>query len=755
MFERAKWITAGEDFKDCLPSFEKKFTPKGVIKKATAYMTAFGVYDFLIDGKKVGNALMAPGWTYYPKWIQYQEYDITDLLGGESLLSVTLAPGWACGYIGPMRSRVEDFHGAYGIPTPSLIAEISVEYEDGRSETVLSDETWEVHTTHTLYCSLYDGQRVDYTKELRYVGNAKITPPPVPVLLPQKGESVVERETVLPQKLILTPRGETVIDFGQNLAGYVVVRVKGKRGDRVAFSYGEVLDRDGNFYNDNYRTAKNETTYILDGSDRILKPSLTFQGFRYVRVDAFPGEIDLADFSARVIYSDMKRVGDFSCGNEKLNQLYSNMIWSMRGNYIDVPTDCPQRDERCGWTGDAQVFCRTATLSYNVEKFFRKWLFDMGQNQGEDGAVYGIIPTLSYYTAKISTAWGDAATVCPWEIYRAYGNKDFLRECYPMMKKWVEYMHAFGEDEFLFVGGNHYGDWLAMDAGEDHYVGATQTDLIASAYFAYSTSLAVRAGKELGEDTAELEELYQNVRRAFREAFMENGMPKIYEKADGDPINHRGNMIRDVKPITQTAILLILSFGLCEEEEKAPLVEKLVELIRDFDGRMTTGFVGTPLILRTLSDNGRADVAFDLLLQEKNPSWLFSVNHGATTTWEHWDSQKEDGSFWSTNMNSFNHYAYGSVYDWMFGDMVGLTVCDDGAGYEKITYKPHTDPRIGFARASLETERGKLFASWNYLEDGTVRYELILPETTTAIVTLPGQKERTLTGGSYVFYSKA
>ena len=754
MFEQAKWITAGADFRESLPSFQKKLLPRAEVKKATAFLTAFGVYDFFVNGKKVGNRLMAPGWTYYPKWIQYQEYDITCLLGAENTLSVTVAPGWACGYIGPMRTRVENFCGAYGIPNPSMVAQIAVEYEDGTEDLIVSDESWEIRTTETLYCSLYDGQKVDYTKELRFAGYARITDQPVPSVLPQKGENVVERETVLPQKLILTPKGEKVIDFGQNLAGYVVVRVKGKRGDTVAFSYGEVLDKDGNFYNENYRTAKNETTYILDGTERLLKPSLTFQGFRYVRIDEFPGEIDFADLSAKVIYSDMKRVGEFSCGYEKLNRLYSNMLWSMRGNYIDVPTDCPQRDERCGWTGDAQVFCRTAALNYDVEKFFRKWLYDMGQNQGENGAVYGIIPTLGYYTAKISAAWGDAATVCPWEMYRAYGNREALRECYPMMKKWVEYMHAFGEDEFLFTGANHYGDWLAMDAGEDHYVGATQTDLIASAYFARSVELTVKAGKVLGEDTAELEKLYQNVRSAFRRAFMENGMPKIYEKADGLEENHRGSMIREVKGETQTAILLILHFGLCEESEKAALVEKLVELIASFDGRMTTGFVGTPLILRVLSDNGRADVAFDLLLQERNPSWLFSVCHGATTIWEHWDSQKEDGSFWSTSMNSFNHYAYGSVYDWMFGDMVGLTVRDDGAGYEKITYRPHTDPRIGFAGASLETARGKLSASWKYLEDGTVRYELTLPETTEATVTIAGLPERTLTGGTYVFYSK-
>ncbi len=754
MFEKAKWITAGSDFKESLPSFQKKFTFKGAVKKATAYLTAYGVYDFFIDGKKVGNRIMAPGWTYYPKWIQYQEYDITHLLGNENTLSVTLAPGWACGFIGWNRHTYDVYPGGYPNHTPSTVVTVEVEYQDGSAETLVSDESWDIYTTETLYCELYDGQKVDYTKPLRHIGKAAATQQPVPSVLPQIGENIVERETVLPARLITTPKGEKVIDFGQNLAGYVQVRVKGNPGDTVAFSYGEVLDKDGNFYNANYRTAINETTYILDGKERILKPSLTFQGFRYVRVDAFPGEIELNDFCAKVIYSDMKRVGNFSCGNEKLNQLYSNVIWGQRGNYIDIPTDCPQRDERLGWTGDAQVFCRTAALNYDVSKFFRKWLYDMTQNQREDGGVYGVIPSF-YYTGKVSTAWADAATVCPWEMYRAYGNKEDLSVCYPMMKKWVEYMHNFGDEEFLFVGALHYGDWLAMDAGEDHYMGATQTDLIASAYFAWSTALTIKAGKVLGEDTAELEALYQNVRKAFRETFMENGMPKLYAKGDALPENRVGQMDRPVKALTQTAILLILHFGLCEESEKAALVDKLVELIENFGGRMTTGFVGTPLILRVLSDNGRADVAFNLLLQEKNPSWLFSVNQGATTMWEHWNSQKEDGSFWSTDMNSFNHYAYGAVYDWMFGDMVGLTVCDDGAGYERITYKPHTDKRIGFAQASLETGRGTLAASWKYLPDNTIRYELTLPETTTATVTIPGLPETTLTGGSYVFYSKA
>lgn len=752
MFNAAKWITAGKDFTETLPSFQKHFSSKGEIKKATAYITAYGVYDFFIDGKKVGNYLMAPGWTNYPKWIQYQTYDITHLLRRESTLAVTLAPGWATGFIGFDRFKFDTYPGPYPVNISSIIARFDIEYMDGTKQTFCTDETWDIYTTEILYCQLYDGQRVDYTKTPRLVGKAMITEQPVSSIQPQIGQYIAERETVLPVRLITTSKGEKVIDFGQNLAGFVQVRVKGKPGDVVAFSYGEVLDKEGNFYNANYRTAVNETTYILDGTERVLKPSLTFQGFRYVRLDSFPDPIDLENFCAKAIYSDMKRVGNFSCGYEKLNQLYNNIIWGQRSNYIDIPTDCPQRDERMGWTGDAQVFCRTAALNYDVEKFFRKWLYDMGQNQREDGAVFGINPSF-YYTAKVSAAWGDACTICPWEMYRAYGNLEDLRSCYPMMKKWVNYIRNYGEEEYLWVGALHYGDWLAMDAGADYFMGATQTDFIASAYFAHSTELTIKAGKALGEDTQELENLYQNIRKAFREAFMENGMPKLYPKADALAENRTERFVRPVKPITQTAIAVILRFGLYEEQERQGLVDKLVELIEQFGGRMSTGFVGTPMILRVLSDNGRTDVAYSLLLQEQNPSWLFSVNQGATTVWEHWNSKKEDGSLWSDEMNSFNHYAYGAVYDWIFGEMVGLTVSDDGPGYTKITYKPHADKRIGFAQGSLETRQGMLSASWKYTNDGKIRYELTLPETTTATVVIPGLPERTLTGGSYVFHT--
>ena len=424
-------------------------------------------------------------------------------------------------------------------------------------------------------------------------------------LIPQEGEIICEQERIAPVEVIRTPKGETVIDFGQNMTGYVEMKIKAERGTRIVMHHAEVLDKYGNFYTANLRSAKNVCSYTLDGNYHVLKPTFAFEGFRYIRLDEFPeGEIDLSSFTAVAIYSDIKRTGYFTCGHSKLNQLYSNIIWGQRGNFIDVPTDCPQRDERLGWTGDAEVFCRTAAINYDVEKFFKKWIGELVLEQTEEGGIRGIVPSkIGGHKCRISTAWADAAVICPWEIYLAYGDKQILRDSYDMMKKWIEYMHNFGDDEFLYVGGNQYGDWLGMDAGEGEYLGATQTDLIASAYFAFSTSLVIKAGKILGEDTTYHENLYKKVRAAFRETFMKDGMPIIYKKADGLTTK------RPVSALTQTAISLILRFGLYEECEKEALANKLCELISDFGGRMTTGFVGTPHLLHALSDSGKVKTA--------------------------------------------------------------------------------------------------------------------------------------------------
>ncbi len=750
MLKRSKWIKTPVSIGAGCPDFRRSFKLSGRVRRATAVASAIGLYLLYINGERASDAILTPGFTSYRYRVQYQKYDVTELLAGadDVTLSILAATGWAKGRWGWKRKPIP--------PTDevAVIAELLIEYEDGRCESIVTDEAWEVYTSKILFSEIYDGETVDLTAIPRRLGAAVIDTSKKPRLVKSVAPPVRERERVAPVRLFTTPRGERVIDFGQNLAGYVEFRVKGRAGERITVSHAEVLDSDGNFYTGNLRSAKNVNNYLLDGKENILKPSFSFQGFRYARLDEYPDcEVDLSAISAVAIYSDIRRTGGFACGNDKLNRLYSNIIWGQRSNFIDIPTDCPQRDERLGWTGDAQVFSRTAAINYDVKSFFEKWLADLALAQGTDGGLPEICPTWLDETRGFgyhsSAAWSDAGVICPWEMYRAYGDKRLLKKHYPMMKKWIEYMHSYGEDEYLYVGGKHYGDWLALDVPFGKYKGATQTDLIASAYFAYSTSLVIKAGRALGEDVSYFEELYARVREAFRAAFMKDGLPVLYPKGDA---LERADL---VKPITQTAIALILRFGLFEESERCGLVSKLAELIADFDGRMTTGFVGTPCILHALSESGRVDLAYDLLLQERNPSWLFSVNRGATTIWEHWDSIREDGSFWSDDMNSFNHYAYGSVFDWMFGVMVGIGITDGGEGYSRITYSPKPCRRIGFAEAFVDTEHGKICASWRYTEEGAVRYELTLPQGVTAEVDIEGLSPRILGEGSYVFSTSA
>lgn len=745
MITDAKWITSQGRTGETCPDFRYTFKASGKIKRATACVSALGVYRLSIGGNEVTEGLLTPGLTSYSRRIQYQTYDITTHVTEECVFSITVGNGWA----------LSDGYWFYTLPEsikryPRAIAEFVIEYEDGRCEIVRTDKSWQVYTSDTTYAELYHGETCDKLAEIKFVGNADEDYEFKTDLIPQESEYVREMARTAPVKLIITPNGERVIDFGQNLAGYVEIRRKGNRGDRIVLSHAEVLDKDGNFYTANYRKAKNIVTYVSAGGDDVFKPRFTFQGYRYIRLDEYPcEEVDLSEFCSVAIFTDMKRTGHFSCGNPKINQLYSNIIWGQRSNFVDIPTDCPQRDERLGWTGDAEVFCRTAAINYNVESFFRKWLDDMVLEQDEDGGIYGIVPAIRPHGQMKATGWGDAAVICPYEIYLAYGNKDFLRRYYPMMKKWVEFIHNAGdpEDEFLWVGSRHWGDWLAMDAGDGFYVGATQNDLVASAYFANSAHICAKCAAILGESEDEkyFTELFGKIKSAFRNAFMKDGMPIIYPKGDAHSTN------RPVKALTQTALSLILRFGLCEEYERESIAGELVKLIAENGGRMSTGFLGTANIMHALSDNGKGDIAFDLLFMEKNPSWLFSVNHGATTMWEHWDSVNDAGEFWSDRMNSFNHYAYGAVYDWIFGYVGGIKLLDDGAGYSHITVAPHADKRLGFVTVSYETRGGLLSSTWRYLDDGRVRYDITIPRGTVAELTLPGGVERTLSAGEYTY----
>lgn len=745
MKKDARWITSPHSCGDGAFIYRKKFkkaTGK-TVKKATLCASAVGVYAAFLNGKRLGRGVLAPGWTSYHHRIQYQTYDVTGCLERSNTLSLGLGRGWAVGYIGYTKKN-----GFYSNQT-KVIAWLDITYTDGTKECIATDGSWKVYTSPVTFAEIYHGETVDLTLPEKCLGNADVTIFKTK-LIPQVGENIVEQERLAPVSVIVTPKGERVLDFGQNMTGYVEVRIKAPRGNRIVIHHAEVLDREGNFYTANYRTARNEITYITSGGDDIFKPTYSFQGFRYIHLVEYPfDEVDLDGFRAIAVNSDLKRTGRYRSGNEKINQLYHNIIWGQKSNYLDIPTDCPQRDERLGWTGDAQVFCRTAAINFDVEKFFKKWLGDVALEQkDENGAVKGIVPQV--VSTRTSAAWGDAATIVPWQLYLAYGDKDLLRNHFPMMKAWVDFLRTQGPEEYLWLGGKHYGDWLAMDSGGDTCVGATSTDLIASSFFAYSTSLVIKAGEVLGEDVSEYRELYTKVRAAFRDYFMENGMPK--EEFPLTEIVPKGKSPNDPlrRGITQTALVLILHFGLCEESERPALAAKLVEMIRENGDRMTTGFVGTPYILHVLSDNGYANVAYTLLFQEKSPSWLYSVNHGATTMWEHWNSLKEDGSFWSTKMNSFNHYAYGAVFDWIFNVSSGISPSETAAGYKEVVLAPHPAKALGFADASIDTRNGTIRSYWYYKGD-VVYYEFEIPTGVTARLTLPSGRTETLTGGKYLF----
>ena len=732
----AKWIAAPVDTGSAAVDFLRRVRIEKPIREATLCVSAMGTYAAYINGTRVGDFVLAPGWTSYRHRIQYQTYDVSALMKENNEIKIGVGAAWAVGRIGCDVNEKNKYADRV-----ALIAALTVCYADGTKETVVTDTDWSAYTSPVVFTDIYDGEHVDLCAEPRLLGNA-ISWEVSGRLVPQIGEKICEQEILAPVEVIRTPKGETVIDFGQNMTGYVEIRIKAERGSRIVLHHGEVLDADGNFYNANLRTAKSENIYVCSGGEDVFKPTYTFHGFRYVHLVEYPLEtVDPQAFRAIVVHSDIRRTGEFRCGNAEINQLYHNVIWGQKSNYLDVPTDCPQRNERLGWTGDAQVFCRTAAINYDVEKFFEKWLGDMALEQYEDGGVSEIIPRVFGGRGRLSAAWADAACVIPWEIYLAYGNSEMLARYYPMMQKWVEYMHAFGPEEYLWLGDHHYGDWLAMDHGEDSYVGATSTDLIACAYFAYSTSLLIKAGRALGKDVTHYEEMYARIVDAFRARYLEGGVlrqyPDLHPNGQKNPPNE-----------TQTAYALILYFGLCEERDRARFAARLAEMIRENGDRMTTGFVGTPYLLHALSENGYTDVAYGLLFQDKTPSWLYSVKHGATTMWEHWNSLKEDGSFWSTDMNSFNHYAYGAVFDWIFGAVAGIVPVTPA--YGEIRIAPHPDRRLGFADTSIESRKGRIRVHW-YYKGETVYYEVEIPHGVTAQMTLPSGYTETLTGGNYYF----
>lgn len=717
----AKWLQPAKDPGDAAPVFETHFELTRPVAKAFLYVTALGVYEAVLNGNRVGDFILAPGWTTYQKRLQYQAYDVSAGLSGENTLQIMVGRGW---YRSPLPGWGSPRQDELRKAPPAVLAQLEITYQDGSCEILSSDERWSVGTGPVLFSEIYDGEICDARKTVSCTDPVTIFDGPSHTLIPQQGEPIVEHEHIRGARIFTTPKGETVIDFGQNLTGYVETHVTASAGDIVDLSFAEVLDKEGNFYTENYRGAKAQYHYICKDGSQTYKPKFTFWGFRYIRVNAFPGgagNVGPDSFTAIVLHSHMERTGFLRCSDPLLNRLFDNIIWGQKGNFVDVPTDCPQRDERLGWTGDAQVFVRSACLNFDVETFFTKWLADMAADQHEDGYVGHVIPDL-LQNNPASAAWGDAAAICPWEVYLAYGNPKILENQFDCMKGWVNYITSSTLDEGLWTGGQHYGDWLGLDAPVGSYKGSSREDFIASAFYAHSTDLVIRAGKVLGRDVSAYEALYERILTTFRKTF------PTY--------------------LTQTECVLAAHFQLAENPQAA--ADQLAAMVRDCGVKLQTGFVGTPYLLHVLSDFGHADIAYSLLLRREYPSWLYPVTRGATTIWEHWDGIMENGDFWSADMNSFNHYAYGSVADWVYTAAAGIRTVEEAPGYARVRIAPIPDARLDWLEAVLDTRHGRIISRWRKA-DGVWRYEITTP--VEAEIQIAGEIYQ-VPAGAYCFYSE-
>ena len=722
---RAKMIT--HDFpkeETACPVFFRRFELEKPVKSAYLYATAHGVYEAYVNGKKAGDAYMAPGWTDYHKILQYQFYDVTEELRihtGENLLELAVGNGWYKGIL-----SFDCKPDRYGDRTAAW-AELHVIYEDGTRDVIATDETWQVRTGQIRYSEIYNGETIDTNAPEIREGSVSVVPEPEfapAVLTPQVNEPVRVTERLEAKRVFTDPAGNVLVDFGQNLTGLVEVRIKGEAGQKITVRHAEVLDKDGVFYPDTLRTAKSEDTYILNGEEQVLMPHFTFHGFRYAAVTGIK-DPKPEMFTACAMHSDMRKTGDFHCSNEKVNQLQSNITWSLRDNFFDIPSDCPQRDERLGWMGDAQVFSWTAAFNRETALFFTKWMRDVSAASSLEQGVPHIVPDIQ--GTYSSAAWSDAAVIIPWVVYQTYGDVRILEENWKCMHQWVDYIHNHVNENGLWMSGYQYGDWLALDREMgDKSVGATDIYLVANAYYIYVTDLVAKTARALKKpgEAAYYEVLRDETLKSFREEYYTS----------------RGRIVSE----TQTGCVLSLHFGFAKEKDRETITKALVTNIENHKNHLTTGFVGTPYLCHVLSDNGAHDTASVLFMKEDLPSWLYAVKKGATTLWERWDAILPDGTMQDPGLNSMNHYANGAIGDWMYRKIGGINQIE--AGYHRFYIRPMFVQGIEEARTELESPYGTIVSHWS-CQRGKIRVEVQIPANTTAVLYLP-EKEDALELGS-------
>lgn len=757
------WIQA-PFVRELHPIFQKNFelgpAELGQMKLSRLYICGLGLYEVYINGKKVGEDFLTPYFTDYRYWIQYQTYDISLYLQpGSNQIRVYLGNGWYKGRFGYLdKGQLREYYGNQFL----MLADLYMTGHDGSTRVIGTDERWMALKSTVITSGIYDGEMYDARMEdaledmpRRQVKYAVKAGAPVGMLCPMTGVHVKKQRVLKVKEIIRTAIGETVLDFGQILTGWVAFWPQGPAGRRVILQYGEILQEE-KFYRDNLRSAQAEYTFIANGRKQFARPHFTFYGFRYVKVTGM--EVNAAnvdEFEAWVLYSDLEETGEIRTSHPKLNRLIENTKWSQKGNFLDIPTDCPQRDERLGWTGDAQIFSMTSCYHMLTPSFFRKYMKDMLYEQKEKGgAVPYVVPDVLTLGRQMNgepefdmgedlwgeagaSVWGDAAVIIPWNLYLHYGNKQWLSEQYDNMKQWVDFIIRMDETYCgrtrLWSCGFHFGDWLSLDSKNGDEQGGTDKCFVASAYYMHSAELLGKAAGVLGRH--EEETYYRQIGAEIRAAVRSH-----YVRGNGE-----------LTISTQTGYVVAIAFNIFYEHELADAGERLYKLLKENQMHLSTGFVGTAYLCHALSATGHTEAAYTLLLNEAYPGWLYEVNLGATTIWERWNSVLPDGSVSSTGMNSLNHYAYGSIAEWIYSCVCGLELTEQGAGAKRLRFAPQPDRRLDYAYAKYNSVAGEYKAGWEWKLDGIV-YEIQVPFD-CRVQFCPGKNVKTIVANGVVLTS--
>jgi alpha-L-rhamnosidase len=734
---KARWIggdlVGGRHASIPCPYLRKSFLIDKPLSSARLYITALGVYDAFMNGQRIGTDTLNPGWTDYSKRIHYHTYDVTaQLQGGENVLCAVLADGWYCGHLG--------WYGRqhYG-DRPRLLAQLALAYADGTSALVLSDGTWRLAYGPLLSADLLMGE--SYDARLEFPGwNAPgfdpaswrpvtlFAAPPAALVAASAAPVRITREIkpVSVTRVDDWPNPRWVFDLGQNMVGRVRLKLLGKPGQTLTLRHAEALISDpplspfGTLYTIALRTAQATDRYTLKGQgEETWEPRFTFHGFRYVEVTGCDADPSLDMLTGLVLHSDLPWSGQFECSDPLLNRLQQNIQWSQRGNFVSIPTDCPQRDERLGWTGDLLAFAPTAAFNMDVQAFIAEWLHTLQDEQRQDGSIPAYAPDLGEMPEDGGPAWADVLIGVPWEMYTAYGDRHLLEEMYPACQKFIAWLVENSPGFIRAASGwQGFGDWLST--------AETPKALIGTAWFAHSVDLIARIAGVLGQadDVAHYQSLFHDVQQAFLRNFVLPGAILLNN--------------------TQTGYVLALAFNLLPSEFRGQAARNLADEIRRNHVRLSTGFVGTPHLLRALSENGFLDLAYALLMQKEYPSWLYPVSQGATTIWERWDGWRHDRGFQSWMMNSFNHYAYGAVGNWLYSVVAGIQADPQNPGYRHFYLRPQPGGGLTRARAELDCPYGKIVSEWR-IEQSEFIWRIVIPPNTSATVTLPGSLDESTT----------